>query len=207
MHAVKLVGAVSIALLAVAAQPSASQQAPKAANRDVLFPASVTFANNIGDAVTSDGAPYANSGGFVVGLHSSTGDLTLQGSDGARWLNLSYLTKVSGSGPTGTSQEFNIYFNVFNILAMARGDHKQTQVTIGTSIVGPNTWFKYNPATFPGTTRVDVDRNADGSWTIAADQSAGTDLASLSQIKGNRTTVYGLYSMPFHATVTCPTCG
>jgi len=183
---------------------------------DTLYPATVTFSDRFGDAITSD---YANSGNhsytntpakrFEVGFHTVTNDLvmrTLSNSIG-RYLAFSFAPIAPPSAPTGTLQQNDMFMNIHTILNMPTGTAKNTVANFS-SDVG---MFRYTPTWVDPTyaTLVFVSRSGN-VWTVTADPNpvpgAPGDVAGLVKTKGNTETLVGLYHMPFQITVTCPTC-
>lgn len=188
------------ALVLIGASASTLAQKGKPAPTDVFYPATLTFSDRAGDAITdaitSDGAgAYVNGGQTELGFHSVTNDLVMRGDSGSRFVTFDSTTPVPPTGPGGVSNEFDVFMNIRGILNMAPGSSRTTTARVS--------GFRFNPTNYQGTTTVDVFRDDAGVWTITAD---GADIAALVQVVRGKEKVMGHYYMPFQITVVCPSC-
>ena len=170
---------------------------------NTTYPAVVTFSDQAGDRITSDGGgPYVSGGQLSVAFTSQGNHLMLSGSNGSRYLFVDYTDRLTTTGPIGTIPEADIFMNIHNILDMAPGTFRQTSAAVRVHLNGYK-FFRLNPTNFPGTTLVDVERHVDGTWIVTG----GSDTVSaLIEEKGRTQTVAGLYGMPFQLTATCASC-
>jgi len=183
------------ALVLIGASASTLAQKGKPAPTDVFYPATLTFSDRLGDAITGDGASYVNGGQTELGFHSVTNDLVMRGDSGSRFVTFDSTNQVTTAGPEAITNEFDVFMNIRGILNMTRNSSRTTTARVS--------GFRFNPATYAGTTSVDVYRDDAGVWTITAD---GLDIAALVQVVRGKEKVMGQYYMPFQITVVCPTC-
>jgi len=184
------------ALVLIGASTSTLAQKGKPAPTDVFYPATLTFSDRGGDAIYSDGSgQYVNGGQTELGFHSVTNDLVMRGDSGSRFVTFDSTNQITTTGPEAITNEFDVFMNIRGILNMAPGSSRTTNARVS--------GFRFNPATYAGTTSVDVSRGVDGVWTITAD---GLDIAALVQVVRGKEKVMGQYYMPFQITVVCPTC-
>ncbi len=161
-----------------------------------LLPATITFSDRPGDAITSDGGSYSN-GALEVGFWTASKDLVLKGS--GRALTLNHTNRVSGTGPIGTTVVTDIFLNVHGILDMALGESRVATVAVKRT---STEFFRFN-STYSSATMVNVVRDGSGVWTVTADDPS-SDRAALTKSPKNST--LGVYAMPFQLTAVCPTC-
>lgn len=188
--------ALAALVLSIGASTSALAQKGKPAPTDVFYPATLTFSDRAGDAITGDGAgAYVNGGQTELGFHSVTSDLVMRGNSGSRFVTFDSTNQVTTTGPEAIRNEFDVFMNIRGILNMTPNSSRTTTARVS--------GFRFNPATYAGTSVVEVYRDDAGVWTITAD---GADIAALVQIVKGKEKVMGQYYMPFQITVVCPTC-
>jgi len=189
--------AIAALVLGIGASTSALAQKGKPAPTDVFYPATLTFSDRAGDAITGDGAgAYVNGGQTELGFHSVTNDLVMRGDSGTRFVTFDSTNQATTGGPEGITNEFDVFMNIRGILNMTPNSSRTTNARVS--------GFRFNPTTYPGTSTVDVDRDLEGAWTVTAAPDA---IAALVQIVKGKEKVMGQYYMPFQITVVCPTCG
>lgn len=188
--------ALAALVLSIGASTSALAQKGKPAPTDVFYPATLTFSDRVGDAITGDGAgAYVNGGRTELGFHSVTNDLVMRGDSGSRVVTFDSTNQVTTTGPEAITNEFDVFMNIRGILNMTPNSSRTTNARVS--------GFRFNPTNWPGTSTVDVYRDGAGVWTVSAD---GADIAALVQIVKGKEKSLGQYYMPFQITVVCPTC-
>src|SRR5687768_11301378 len=92
--------ALAALVLTVGASTSALAQKGKPAPTDVFYPATLTFSDRAGDAITGDGGgAYVNGGQIELGFHSVTNDLVMRGNSGSRFVTFDSTNQVTTTGP------------------------------------------------------------------------------------------------------------
>jgi hypothetical protein len=167
---ISLTVAAALAALAVAAcdsqGPASSPVSPSAAvsasatqdKKGTTTPATITFADRSGDAITSNGSAYAAEllSGSTLEFACCTGQV----------VNYNFAALISGTGPTGTLSDASGFF-VNNVGSMAIGTTMLTRAYFKTSIGQIN----FDASTDGQTNSVFVTRVDAHTWTI--DTSAG----------------------------------
>jgi hypothetical protein len=196
-----------VAFVAACADPSANPASPTGlVSSDgasakppgtTLIPATITFSDRPGDAITSDGGGSYVNGALEVGFYTDSKDLVLKGD--SRALTLNHTNRISGTGPIGTTLVTSIFVNVHGILDMALGESRVATVAVHRTSMEV---FRFN-SIYTGATTVNVVRDGSGVWTVTADDPS-SDRAALTKSPKNST--LGVYAMPFQLTALCPTC-
>jgi hypothetical protein len=169
---------------------------PKPAGKPAYYlSALVTFGDRSGDAIVSDGlgAYPAYDGSTGCELLSGNLGCILQGT--SRSLNYSLSGVISGSGPTGTLNDYS-NFTVNGVGNLAISATMTAQALFHTAIGQ----FNFNTSGDANTSNVLVTRVDAHTWTV--DTSAG-DVANLVQPdpnRRNRTVTVGYYHLPFKFT-------
>lgn len=160
-----------------------------------VTPATMTFADAAGDAITSDGSGAYPTYNGTTGCELLSGSLTciLQGS--SRSLNYNLNGLISGSGPTGTLSD-HTNFAVNGVGSLAIGSSTTAQGLFHTA----NGQFNFHSAGDSNTDNVFVTRVDAHTWAVST--SAG-DIANLVQTvpdpnNPHKTiTVVSYYHLPF----------
>ena len=182
------------------------------------YSATVTFSDRAGDNIRSDyltsgSHSYVDGGSAKIesGFWQLSGDFVLRQLTGPlpRYLSFS-LTPITPAGaPSGSLTERNIFMNIQNILTLPPGQATNAIAIFGTAVgqlkLLPNSrWI--DTSTYASTVFVSRIGN---TWTVTADPGVPPgpgDVAALTQTKGFKESLVGLYHTPFQITVTCPTC-
>ena len=170
----------------------------------------VTFADRSTDMIRSDGAPYVDGTGGVVGqiFVSGSGDMTLNLNKTRPIRSFAGIySRLSPGAPNGAFTD-GWFINVHGVWQMLPGDTIATGASFSTG-VGDFRWCpEPAPPTSPpwcqstNTQAVTVTRDSFEHWTVVADP-AVNDLDVLIKFVRGSWQVLGQYHMPFKLTIEC----
>ena len=175
---------------------SLEASSPQGQGKPTNTPASLTLADRVGDAITSDGGgTYSDGVGGVLCQLLSGGQLSLNLENAARNLNFDLNGRISGSGPTGTLSD-HTKVAVSDIAGMAVGSSKLTRGIFNTS-VGQ---FNFDSAADSLTNSVSVTRISATTWTVETGAGDVAVLVRPDPNKPNKSVKVGYYHLPFKLT-------
>ena len=181
-------------------------------------PITVTFGDNPGDQIGSDGnGPYVN-GGDVEATFDVSGDLhfdtDLHLRTGGRTLLVAFQQPLPGCdncNPPFQSKKVDAFMSTTGVavggktVAGLLGMPVGTPGTANLNIDFPGAFVRFGPA-YPGSTTVSVTRTDPQHWIITA--AAPSQFAGLIRLSNNgkTETQSGEFYMPTEIKIDCPTC-